>query len=134
MRKRRLRGSFGFTLIEMMVVISVMLILLAVATPIYTQSVRRAREDALHKNLETLNKVIYQYTLDKQRAPQSLEDLVQAGYLKSVPEDITGRNDTWQIDQEEDIIMLLEQTQTGIVGVHSGSDQTASDGTAYSSW
>lgn len=132
--KRRAAGrNRGFTLIEMMVVISIILILLAVAMPIYSHSVTRQREVNLHQNLETLNKVIVQYTLDKKKAPKSLQDLVQAGYVKTIPDDITGRNDTWAIDEDE-TIMSLEQTEGGITGVHSGSNQTASDGTMYSSW
>jgi general secretion pathway protein G len=123
----------GFTLVEMMVVISIMLILLAVAMPIYSRSVVRKREESLRQNLETMNKVIVQYTLDKKKAPKSLEDLKQAHYLKEIPEDITGRNDTWVTDEDESI-MAPEQTETGVSGVHSGSNQTAIDGTAYSSW
>ena len=123
----------GFTLVEMMVVISIMLILLAVAMPIYSRSVVRKREESLRQNLETMNKVIVQYTLDKKKAPKSLEDLKQAHYLKEIPEDITGRNDTW-VTAEDESIMVPEQTETGVSGVHSGSNQTAIDGTAYSSW
>src|ERR1019366_6108245 len=91
----------GFTLIEMVVVISMILILLSIALPMYNQSIIRARETTLKQNLATLNKVIDQYTLDKQKAPQSLEDLVSAGYLKVVPNDITGNSDTWQCDEED---------------------------------
>jgi general secretion pathway protein G len=123
----------GFTLIEMMVVISIMLILLAVAMPIYSHSVVRKREETLRQNVETLNRVIVQYTLDKKKAPKSLGDLVQAGYLKEIPEDITGRNDTW-VTEEDETIMSPDQKETGISSVHSGSSRTASDGTAYSSW
>ena len=132
--KRRAAGrSRGFTLIEMMVVISIMLILLAVAMPIYSHSVTRQREVNLRQNLATLNKVIVQFTLDKKKAPKALQDLVQAGYMKAIPQDITGRDDTWALDEDE-TILSLEQTEGGITGVHSGSNQTASDGTAYSSW
>jgi len=123
----------GFTLIEMVVVISMVLILLAIALPMYNQSIIRARETTLKQNLATLNKVIDQYTLDKQKAPQSLQDLVSAGYLKAVPYDITGGNDTLVLEQE-DSLTSIDQPHPGIVGVHSGSDQTAIDGTAYSSW
>jgi general secretion pathway protein G len=123
----------GFTLIEMVVVISLIAILLSIALPMYNQSIIRARETTLKQNLATLNKVIDQYTLDKQKAPQSLDDLVSAGYLKQIPYDITGNRDTWVLEQE-DSLKSIDQTQPGIVGVHSGSDQTASDGTAYSSW
>jgi general secretion pathway protein G len=133
MKSRAAGRNRGFTLIEIMVVISIILILLSVAMPIYSHSLTRKREENLRQNLETLNKVIVQYTLDKQKAPKSLEDLVEAKYIKTVPEDITGSTDTWQVDEDE-TIMSLEQTEPGITGVHSGSNQTASDGTAYSSW
>lgn len=124
----------GFTLVELMVVISIMIILLGVALPIYSQSLRRAREESFRKNLRTLNELVLQYTLDKQKAPKSLSDLVSAGYLKDkIPDDITGRNDTWVTD-EDDSIFSINQTDTGIVGVHSGSNQIAMNGTAYSTW
>ena len=124
----------GFTLIEIMVVISIILILLGVALPIYSHSITRAREQNLRQNLETLNKTIYQYTQDKKKAPQSLEDLKAAKYLERIPEDITGSSDTWQTEPA-DAILSLEQTDTdGIIGVHSGSDKIGSDGTAYSTW
>jgi general secretion pathway protein G len=133
MKFRSKARSRGFTLIEMVVVVSMILVLLSIALPMYNQSIIRARETTLKQNLATLNKVIDQYTLDKQKAPQSLQDLVSAGYLKTVPYDITGSRDTWVLEQE-DSLKSIDQTQPGIVGVHSGSDQTASDGTAYSSW
>lgn len=124
----------GFTLIEMMIVVSMILILLAVAIPAYNQSILRARESVLRQDLFTLRSVISQYTLDKQRAPQSLEDLVQAGYIKHVPNDpFTNRNDTWQVEQE-DVLLAVDQQQPGITDVHSGANLTASDGTSYSSW
>src|ERR1700693_5540148 len=131
-RKPEFRNR-GFTLIEMVVVLSMILILLSIALPMYNRSIIRARETTLRQNLATLNKVIDQYTLDKQKAPQSLEDLVSAGYLKVIPVDITGNKDTWVLEQE-DSLKAIDQIQPGIVGVHSGSDQTAIDGTAYSSW
>ena len=133
MKRGAVARKHGFTLIELMVVISIMLILLAVAMPIYSHSVTRQREVNLRQNLATLNKVVVQYTLDKKKAPKALQDLVQAGYMKTIPEDITGREDTWALDEDE-TIMSLEQTEGGITGVHSGSNQTASDGTTYSSW
>src|SRR5882762_1896479 len=116
----------GFTLIEMIVVISMIMILLSIAVPNYSQSINRAREDNLRRNLWTLNEVIVQYTLDKKKAPQSLGDLKQAGYIKDIPEDITGRNDTW-VPEEDDSIMSLDQTDPGMTGVHSGSDHIGSD-------
>ena len=123
----------GFTLLEMMVVITILLILLAIAVPLYSQSMNHARETNLRQNLETLNRVIVQYTLDKKKAPQSLNDLVQSGYIEAIPDDITGRNDTW-VPEQDDSIMSPEQTDPGVSGVHSGSDHVASDGTTYSSW
>jgi general secretion pathway protein G len=135
MNSRATGRNRGFTLIEMMVVIGIILILLAVALPIYSHSIARKREDNLRQNLETLNKVIFQYTLDKQKPPQSLDDLKQAGYLASIPEDITGRDDTWETESGESTIMSLDQTDSdGIIGVHSGSNQVGSNGKAYSEW
>ena len=132
--KRTLRRQRGFTLIEMMVVISIILILLGVAMPIYTHSLMHAREENLRTNLNTLNYMIYQYTQDKQKAPQSLDDLKSAGYIKEIPNDITGSN-TWEVEQGDGMIMSIYQKDAGgIIGVHSGSNQTASDGTAYSTW
>jgi general secretion pathway protein G len=130
----RLRRDDGFTLIELMIVISLLLILVTVAVPIYNQSILRARESVLKQDLFTLRNVIDQYTLDKQKAPQSLEDLVSAGYIKQIPTDpFTGKNDTWAVEQE-DITQSPEQTDPGISDVHSGSNLTASDGTTYSTW
>src|SRR5579872_6337730 len=83
----RSRGSRGFTLIELMIVVSILLILISIAIPQYTSSVRRARESVLRQDLFTMRSVISQYTLDKQKMPQSGDDLVQAGYLKQIPTD-----------------------------------------------
>jgi general secretion pathway protein G len=127
------RGNRGFTLIEMMVVISIMIILLGMALPIYSASLRRAREDNFRQNLETLNRVIYQYTLDKQKAPKSLEDLKSAKYIDKIPDDITGQQ-TWEVEQDDSTIMALRQTEGGIYGVHSGSNRVGSNGKAYSEW
>ena len=132
-RKSRCRG---FTLIELMIVISIILILVSVALPAYNQSILRARESVLRQNLFTLRSVISQYTLDKQKAPQSLDDLVSAGYLKQLPVDPTsGRSDTWVPEEEQDTIMSIdEQDQGGIIDVHTGSQAVGSDGTAYNTW
>lgn len=124
----------GFTLIELMIVMSILLILITIAIPIYNQSILRARESVLRQDLFTMRQVIDQYTLDKQKAPQSLEDLVSAGYIKLIPNDpFTGRNDTWQTVQE-DTTLDPSVTEPGITDVHSGSNSVGSDGTAYSSW
>jgi len=118
-----------------MIVISVILILVSVALPAYNQSIWRARESVLKQNLFALRSVISQYTLDKQKAPQALEDLVTAGYFKAIPTDpMTGRNDTWTVEEEQDTIMTVNQQEPGIFDVHSGSSAIGSDGTAYNTW
>ena len=129
-----MRKARGFTLIELMIVISIILILLSFAAPMYQQSIVHAREAVLREDLFTLRQAIDQFTLDKERAPQSLDDLVTAGYIKMLPRDpITNSSDSWQTVQE-DVLMSVDQTQPGITDVHSGSSGTASDGSAYSSW
>lgn len=129
---RRSRG--GFTLIELMMVLTVISILVSLAIPIANSAILRAKEGVLRSNLHTLRTLIDQYTADKLKAPQSLDDLVSAGYLRSIPKDpITDRNDTWQVVME-DVSLFPEQTETGIFDVHSGSTATSTDGTAYSEW
>jgi general secretion pathway protein G len=130
------RKQAGFTLIELMIVITIMAILISVAMPAYQQSIVRARESVLKQNLFTIRSVISQYTLDKQKAPQALDDLVSSGYLKQIPQDpVTGRNDTWVPDEEQDQILSIDQQdQGGIIDVHSGSTAVGSDGTAYNTW
>lgn len=124
----------GFTLIELMVVISIILILISTALPIYNQSIVRAKEAVLRQDLFAMRSVIDQYTLDKGKAPQSLQDLVQAGYLKEIPKDpFTDSNDSWSVEQE-DVLLSVDQDEPGISDVHSGATGTGSDGTAYSSW
>jgi general secretion pathway protein G len=127
-------GWAGFTLIELMIVISILLILVSIAAPIYKTSILHAREAVLRDDLFTMRSLISQYTLDKQKAPQALDDLISAGYLKLIPKDpFTGSNDSWAVDQE-DTLLSVDQQEPGIIDVHSGSNQTSSDGTAYSTW
>ncbi len=128
------RGQRGFTLIELMIVISIILILVSIAVPIYSQSIVRAREAVLRDDLFTMRSVIDQFTLDKQRAPQSLQDLVDAGYLKEIPMDpFTNSRDTWQVVQE-DVMQSIDQNQPGITDVHSGANGSGLDGRSYSEW
>ena len=132
MQRRSLQP--GFTLIELMVVISIIVILMSVAIPRYQASILRARETVLRDDLYTLRSVIDQYTLDKQKAPQSLQDLVDAGYLKTLPMDpFTNSRETW-VPITDDSIMSPDQTQPGIIDVHSGSEQKSTEGSTYSSW
>ncbi len=133
MKVRRKSGNRGFTLIEMIVVISLILVLLSIALPMYSQAILRSKEAKLHYNLGKLNEVIQEYSLDKKKAPQSLDDLVTAGYFKFIPDDITGRSDTWKPDQE-DPQNAMDPNETGITSVHSGSEEMSTEGTAYSSW
>lgn len=127
------RRTGGFTLLELMIVISIIMILMAVAVPMYNQSIVQARESVLRSNLSTLRNVISQYTLDKQKAPQGLDDLVTAGYLRQIPVDPMTRQPNWEVVQE-DVLLAVDQQDPGITDVHSASNNTASDGTAYSSW
>src|SRR5580658_3270416 len=132
-RGSRRNRSRGFTLLELMIVITMIMILMSVAVPIYNQSIVQARESVLRSNLATLRSVISQYTLDKQKAPQGLDDLVQAGYLRQIPLDPMTKQPNWEV-KEEDVLMAVDQQEPGIDAVHSASSGIASDGTTYSTW
>jgi general secretion pathway protein G len=128
-------NTWGFTLIELMVVLTLLLILATMSMPIFQLAIVHAREAVLKDDLYTLRKLIDEFTLDKQRPPTTLDDLVDAGYLRGgIPVDpFTGSNQTWRTDVE-DVPLNPSQAASGIVDVHSGSDETALDGTPYSSW
>jgi general secretion pathway protein G len=124
----------GFTLLELMIVMVVIGILAAIAIPSYTNNVRHAREAVLREDLHAIRSAIDSYTVDKQKAPQTLDDLVQAGYLKEMPVDpFTHRSDTW-VPVQDDTLSSIDQTDSGIDDVHSGAQLVASDGTNYSTW
>jgi general secretion pathway protein G len=124
----------GFTLVELMVVMAIIAVLMAVAVPSFVSALRSAREAALRQDLHTMRDAIEQYTEDKEAAPQSLDDLVQAGYLKSLPIDpMTHSNTTW-VAAQSDSYSSVDQSQTGINDVHSGSDLVGSNGEPYSQW
>jgi general secretion pathway protein G len=134
MSKRRADGERGFTLVELMIVMAVIGILLTIAIPAYLQSIKKAKEAVLKEDLHTMRTAIDQYTVDKEKAPQGLEDLVQAGYLKVIPMDpMTSRSDTW-MTSESDTLTDINETQGGIDDVKSGSQGVAMDGTTYNSW
>jgi general secretion pathway protein G len=132
-RRPKTRRSAGFTLLEMMIVMIVMAILISIAVPIYRTSLIKSREAVLRQDLFTLRSLISQYTLDKQKAPQSLDDLIQGGYLKVIPKDPMTNEPNWEVVQE-DVVLSVDQQDPGINDVHSASSATATDGTAYSSW
>jgi general secretion pathway protein G len=124
----------GYTLIELIIVMAIISILLATAVPMYQKSLVRTKESLLKNNLFTLRTVIDEYTFDKQKAPQTLQDLVDQGYLRGVPLDpITGSSETWRVIME-DAISTVDQTQPGIYDVRSGSDLKSLEGTPYSEW
>jgi general secretion pathway protein G len=126
---RRLRG---FSFVELMVVLSIIVILISMAIPIYNRSIIRTKESVLKNNLFTLRTVIDNYTYDKQKAPQQLQDLVREGYLRDIPVDpMTGSNQSWRTIME-DASQSVNQSEPGIFDVKSGSDKVGLDGVAYS--
>ena len=125
----------GFTLIELMIVISLILILVSISIPVYNQSILRAKESVLKQDLFQLRSLISQYTLDKQKAPQSLDDLVQAGYIKQVPTDpMTGSNSTWTVDQEDSADVSGPAGSRNQRRAQRCGSQNSSDGTSYTTW
>ncbi len=132
-RQRFVRGQRGFTLIELMIVITIILILIGMAVGMYQKSILHAREAVLRQDLVTMRQAIDNYTLDKQQAPQSLDELVDAHYLREVPVDPITREKDW-VTHFSDTVLTPEQTGTGIDDVHCGSDQVGSNGSPYSAW
>ncbi len=124
----------GYTLIELIIVMAIISILVSIAVPLYQKSLLRTKESLLKNNLFTLRTVIDEYTFDKQKAPQALQDLVSEGYLRAVPIDpITGSDQTWKLIIE-DAVSSVDQTDPGIFDVRSGSDLKSLEGTPYSEW
>jgi general secretion pathway protein G len=127
-------GRRGYTLIELIVVMAIISVLVSIAVPLYQKSITRTKESLLKNNLFTLRTVIDEYTFDKKKAPQTLDDLVTEGYLRNVPIDpITGNDRSWRVVME-DSVSMVDQTQPGIFDVHSGSDLKSLEGTPYSQW
>lgn len=120
-------------MLELMVVMLIITILAGIAAGNYQRSVLRAKEGVLAQDLYVMRQAIDQYTLDKQEAPQSLEDLASAGYLRAVPIDPMTSARDWALEFS-DTVMSPEQTTTGVSNVRSSSTAIASDGRPYSEW
>lgn len=134
MRPTEFKRQRGFTLIELIIVCAMISILLGVMVPVYKIHILHANEAVLKEDLHSMREAIDQYSQDKGKAPQSLDDIVSAGYLRALPKDpFTHAADTWQVVQE-DVMQSLDQTAPGISDVKSGSSLISSEGTAYSSW
>lgn len=132
--RARPRSESGFTLIELMVVMLIIGILMAIAVPNYISAMRAANESVLKEDLHVMRNAIDSYTMDKQKAPQSLQDLVDAGYLRKIPVDpMTHSAETW-VTVTSDELHSVDQTEPGIDDVHSGDEQPGSDGQPYSTW
>jgi general secretion pathway protein G len=132
--RRTIKHEAGFTLIELMIVMAIIGVLATLAIPSFVSAIKHAREAVLKEDLQTMRGAIDSYTMDKQKAPQSLDDLVQEGYLKAVPEDpMTHSKDTW-VPDTSDAMYSIDQTEPGITDVHSGSEESGTDGQPYSSW
>ena len=131
---RKNASETGFTLIELMVVMLIIGVLMAIAVPNYVSAVKAAKESVLKEDLHVMRQAIDSYTMDKQKAPQSLQDLVEGGYLKTIPVDpMTRTAETWVADQT-DSLRSIDQSEPGIDDVHSGDQQQGSDGQPYSTW
>jgi len=131
---KRSRLDEGFTLLELMIVMVIIGVLASIAIPSFVQNVKHAKEAVLREDLHTMRVAIDSYTYDKAKAPQTLDDLIQGGYLKVMPQDpFTHRTDTW-MPAQGDILTSIDETQTGIDDVHSGSQEISSEGTTYNTW
>jgi general secretion pathway protein G len=126
-------GRSGFTLIELMIVMAIVVILISTAIPQYQKSLIRAKESVLKNNLFTIRMMIDEYSYDKQKAPQTLQDLVQEGYLREVPRDPITGNSNWRTIME-DATQATSSTEPGIFDIRSTSDKTSLEGTSYSDW
>jgi general secretion pathway protein G len=129
---RRWQG--GFTLVELMVVMLIISVLAAIAIPAFIASIKSAREAVLKEDLHIMRQAIDSYTMDKQKGPQSLDDLVQGGYLKEIPSDPMTHSTTTWVTATSDVLESVDQSEPGINDVHSGSDEVGSNGQPYSSW
>jgi len=132
--RRKKSTESGFTLIELMVVMLIIGVLMLIAVPSYTGMIKAARESVLKEDLHVIRNAIDSYTMDKQKAPQSLQDLVEAGYLKVIPVDPMTRSAESWVTEQSDSLHSIDQSEPGIDDVHSGDQEPGSDGQPYSTW
>ena len=131
--RQAVAAETGFTLIEMMIVMAIIVILIAVAVPFYQKAIVRAKETVLHSNLSAMRSAIDEYGFDKQKAPQSLDDLVKEGYLHDVPRDPIAQTNDWKIIME-DAGQAVNSSEPGIFDIRSTSGKISLDGSHYSDW
>lgn len=135
MTRTRPNSESGFTLVELMIVMLIIGVLAAIAIPSYVNSIKSAREAVLREDVHVMRQAIDAFTMDKEKAPQSLDELVQSGYLKEIPRDpMTQSNTTWVTDNDSALESVDQQPSDGISNVHSGSGQSGTDGRPYSEW
>lgn len=132
MSGKKAHKASGFTLLELMIVISIIVILAAIALPQYQKSVRHAQEATLRDDLFQIRKLIDQYAADKGKLPASLDDLVSSGYMRDIPEDPITGDKNWNITMGDD--PTSTEAGQGMTDIHSASTETSLDGAAYSEW
>lgn len=122
----------GFTLLELMIVISIIIVLAVIVLPQYQRTVQQARESVLRDDLFQMRKMLDQYAADKGKLPASLDDLVSAGYLREIPVDPMTSQRDWVPQTGED--PNASEGGSGVIDVHSASTDTALDGSTYNEW
>jgi general secretion pathway protein G len=128
----RIQQSRGFTLLELMIVITIIIILAAIVLPQYQKTITSAREAVLRDDLYKMRSLLDQYAADKGKLPQSLEELVSAGYMRELPIDPFTDQADWAITTGED--PNSDSGEQGVTDVHSAASDTGSDGRPYSEW